>query len=388
MPRIDFVISNHRHHVEMFLPLIRRLGEVPGYHCHVMSLCELRGLPSPGERFAEVGVALTRIPNRSYRASPASGSRTGRSSAARAVARALAWHQLIRPGLKAWKRRPPDLVVLPNDGAYPYDRIVRLLKGLAVPCCLVQEGIKFWRTRYGTGQADAVAAWGENSAEFFRRQGVPAERIHLTGNPRYETVTRNDRRDEAAEIAGRLNLAQNLLLLASNPIDDLGMCTNREKLDLGRHFVAAMEPLFDDPEFHLAFKLHPRESVRQFSAIARESPDPARTSVLYDEPLYALLAASRAAVILASTVGIDALLCRVPLGVLEIPPHGFAFDYVQSGAALGLGWDGSMADQVRRLQRPGAWESLAGDRYLERNLKGRPGATELIVQLILRLAAN
>ena len=278
--------------------------------------------------------------------------------------------------------------MLPNDGAYPYDRIVRLLKGLAVPCCLVQEGIKFWRTRYGTGQADAVAAWGENSAEFFRRQGVPAERIHLTGNPRYETVTRDDRRDEAAEIADRLKLAPNLLLLASNPIDDLGMCTNREKLDLVRDFVAAMEPLFDDPEFHLAFKLHPRESVRQFSAIARESPDPARTSVLYDEPLYALLAASRAAVILASTVGIDALLCRVPLGVLEIPPHGFAFDYVQSGAALGLGWDGSMADQVRRLQRPGAWESLAGDRYLERNLKGRPGATELIVQLIQRLAAN
>ena len=55
-----------------------------------------------------------------------------------------------------------------------------------------------------------------------------------------------------------------------------------------------------------------------------------------DAPIFAAIAAARAAIVLTSTVGLESLVFGKPVGVLEIPGHGFAFEYVAQGAATAL----------------------------------------------------
>ncbi|NIY17466.1 MAG: hypothetical protein GWM98_22600, partial [Nitrospinaceae bacterium] len=66
--------------------------------------------------------------------------------------------------------------------------------------------------------------------------------------------------------------------------------------------------------------------------------DEGRITVIGRGPLYPLFVLSKAAIVLASTVGLEALMMDVSLGVLEIPGSGFVYDYVEQGAAMGLTW--------------------------------------------------
>ncbi len=95
------------------------------------------------------------------------------------------------PGFEASWAEAPDVVVVPNDAAFPYDRIAAAAARRGLPLVLVQEGIRFplpvetGQDAYGLGGADVLAAWGEASADYFRQRGVPGERIVVTGNPRF-----------------------------------------------------------------------------------------------------------------------------------------------------------------------------------------------------------
>ena len=395
MPRVDFLISNDGHHAAMLQPVVHALATRPDYHCRIISLCEFRGIRSPAERFQMQRVALARLLPFRFRSSSA-GRQTSRAESRRTreFVRWLSWRLLLNQPLQACLATKPDLVVLPNDAAFPYDRIARVLHARSIPFVLVQEGIRFplpaadSQEIYGRGGAAAIAAWGETSAAYFRQQGVPEDKIHLTGNPRFDAISTTDWQAEANRLAARWNWGPKNLLLLSNPIDDQGFCTTQEKLDLIRRFVTEIAPLFDDPGFHLIVKLHGRESVRDFEALVNGLPVANRVTVLSAAPLYPLFMLSQAAIVLASTVGLEALFFGLPLGVLEIPGTGFVYDYVSGGAAHGLTWNASMADQVRGLlqSRPQARPSAAA--YVARNLATREGATGRVVKLITRLAEN
>jgi hypothetical protein len=382
--RVDLVLSNPRHHAAMLLPVAAALAARPGVSCRVLSLCELRGLLSPA---APPGVAMGRVVPLRFRspsALPAGAAAGGRSGRRRRLARSLAWHALLRPSLALLTARRPDVAVLPNDAAYPYDRLAAALRARGVPFVLVQEGVRFPLPSaegdgYGRGGAAAVAAWGEESAAFFRRQGVPAARVHATGTPRFDTLDTRRRAGTGAP-----------LLLITNPIDDQGFCSTAEKLALVGRFVASLEPLFaTDPALRLVVKLHARESPAQYAPQLAGLPFADRVEMVTDAPLHPLLAGARAAVILASTVGLEALLFGLPLGVLEIPGAGFVFDYVQRGAARGLAWDRPMAAQVARLLAAGDGPpATAGEKYLGRALAHRTGATERVADLVADVVAG
>ena len=119
MARVDFVISNDRHHVAMIRPVIERLTADPAVRCRVLSLCEFRGLRSPSEQFQMDGVAFESVLTRNLRWSPALGKQTrpGHPGLARRLARGLAWTAILRPPLSEAFRAAPDLVVMLNDAA-------------------------------------------------------------------------------------------------------------------------------------------------------------------------------------------------------------------------------------------------------------------------------
>jgi hypothetical protein len=106
--------------------------------------------------------------------------------------------------------------------------------------------------------------------------------------------------------------------------------------------------------------------------------------VISDGALFAVLAMSRAAIVLASTVGVEALTFGLPLGVVEIPGHGYAFEYVQRGAAAGLR-TGAMAAGVTELLDGAEARRPAAAALVERHLHDRGHAAARVADVLERL---
>ena len=384
---IDFLISNERHHVAIMRPVVQALA-AQGYPCRVVSLCEFRGVASPVEQFA--GVDFRRVVNLRLRRSTTAGRQTGGALAywKRRLAHTVAWRLQLRGPVRRLWRASPRLVVTANDAAFPYNRYCSGLRARHIPFILLQEGVRFTLPAagdmaYGQNGAACVAAWGASGADYFRRAGVPETRLALTGTPQFDAVQPDAWAAPGAQLRGDLKLGRKVLLLLTNPIDDQGFCTTAEKMTLVRQFVERLAPSFADSEFSLAIKLHGREPVAGFRALLADLPFAGRIVVTQSGPLYALLALAQAAVVMTSTVGLEAMMFNLPLGVLELPHGGFAGDYVSSGAARGLSVNSNdLAAQVTALRQAPDDLQTAARQYLAHNLATRHDAATRIVTLI------
>ena len=391
MSRIDFVLSNTGHHVEMMLPVVERLT-AKGHDCRVLSLCELRGFRTPCTRISAAGATpLALVPRVRGSSSAGSQSRSAAVRSLREMARALAWHSMLGPRFRAQWKQPVDAVILPNDAAFPYDRIATVCRHLRQPMLLLQEGIRFplpvsgGPDRYGLGGAAAVAAWGEASASFFRDRGVPSERVRVTGSPRFDLEVPG--RSAAPPETGLGPSSDHCLLLATNPIDDQGFCTTAEKLSLIERFLDAVEPLVVEDRVQLMVRWHGRESSVDYERLLETRSWCDRVVRANDMTLSQALATASAVVVLATTVGLEALAARRRLGVLEIPGSGHVFDYVSEGVATPLSWSDDPTSSLRSLLS-GPVDEVATAGYVERHLGPRHGPTRFVTELILEVIAG
>ena len=140
-----------------------------------------------------------------------------------------------------------------------------------------------------------------------------------------------------------------------------------------------------DQNFRLVIKLHPRESVPDIQGFVNERPVKGRLKFWVVAHLYPLFVLSKAAIVLASTVGLEALMEDVPLGVLEIPGSGFVYDYVEQGAAMGLTWQRPMFEQVDELLSGEVCDKQAVKAYIKYSLTTIGEATDAVVELINQL---
>jgi hypothetical protein len=215
--------------------------------------------------------------------------------------------------------------------------------------------------------AAALCAWGEASAAHFRTV-APATNVHVTGNPRFDGVEPSSYQEAGRALAARLGLTTQPLLYLSNTIDDMGFCSTAEKMEIFSSFLRKVKPLLARDGRALVVKLHPREDVAAFSQAATIAP-PRSVHILRDESLYPILAMGKAAVVLASTVGIEALMFGLPLGVLAIPRYGHVFEYVRENVAIALD-DENVVDGVGQLLTSKVDQQPVG-RFLERHLACR-----------------
>lgn len=394
MARIDIVVSNDRHHWAMMEALARHATR-RGHHCRVLSLCEFRGIATPPDTLDDGRIPVLRI-SRVHRPQASKGSGVGSKGNSNRLFRSLAWHLFLAGNMKKALAARPDVVLLFNDAAYPYDRICRMLRSSDIPFVLIQEGIRYdvadsaqeGSLNQGRGDANAIAAWGESSAEYFVRQGAPEESIRLTGNPRFDEIGDMDLQARAESIRRELGLRGRTLLFLSNPIEFHGYCTVSEKLELVRNFILGLDPLFDDPEFRVIVKLHSHEDPNDFREAAGASAHRDRILIVSNYELYPLLTLADGAVIFSTTAGLEAVLLGVPLGVVDIPGVGYLHDFVAGGAALPLGWREPMADQVGRLLAAKGRDRPEVQRYLDRTLALRKGATEAVIDLAEEVLAD
>lgn len=383
--RVSFVISNPHHHAELMAPVARELAR-DGHTCQVVSLAELRGLVTP----VLDGLRVRRVMPRLRRDPSAGAGGGGETSTSRGLARRIVWRVGLGPRLR-WLLRGSDIVVVPNDAAFPYAELVGSLRGRS-RVVLVQEGIRFplpnerASDTYGRAGADRVCVWGEGSADHFRTAGVPAQSICVTGNPRFDVVEPARLRARQGELLAALGLGAPPLVYLSNPVDDQGFCSTAAKLELFERFIVESAPVLASRGVDLVVRLHPREDRTAFQRVIDRHLG-ARVVKIVGGTLFDLLACARAAVVLASTVGLEALVFDVPIAALELPGHGFPFEYVSRGAAVGIRLDAIASGVMAVLDRDPAREQAAAT-FLERHLAHRGGATRRIAQTISGLGAT
>jgi hypothetical protein len=390
MMHVDFVITNPNHHWTMVRPVLVRLLE-RGHTCRVLSLCEVRGHKTPASAWDMEGVSVRVIGERLRRR----GSSAPGPSAVRpnGIKLSAAWSLVIGPAFqRAIRAREPDVVVLPHDGNFPGRRLVEMLHRRGIPSVLQQEGILYPYAENhtisspGGSAVDSVAAWGTASAQYFREVGTPEARIHVTGSPRHDHVSRATFADEARALALDKDGGGAVLALLTNPIDSQGYCTTEEKYQLTRHFLDRLEPFAREAALHVVVKPHPGEDRAAYHAVADASLLASRTTVLHAASPYALMVAADAVVVLGSTAGLEALMVGTRLGVLPTPGGRFLFDYVDAGVATPITLD-DVPGGARELLA-GRRDSAAVERYLERHLAHRPFAADRVADVILSTAAH
>jgi hypothetical protein len=395
MTTVDFLITNPRHHLGMFRPVMEWLKDIGGFRLRVLSFCELRGFPTPSDEIERVG-------GESYRCSSVRLSKSSRPTQIardrverlpRRFVHALLWQGLIR-----WRQLQrgtrPSLVVIPNDIAFPYYRIVRQLRRDGIPFLLMQEGIRFEQPgrpvdrQYGQGGARAVAAWGNSSARYFERVGVSPDRIRVVGNPRLDELAHRDWSKSAHHVAQEIGVGAEMLLFVSNPVDNQGLCSTREKYRLFSDFLRAARPFLQHTSYQLVVKLHGGESLPDFRALISQEADSDRVKLVSDMPIYPLIYLSRGVIVMASTAGLEAMLMDRPVGVLPIPGVGYTYDYVETGAASGLEPNGHLADQLAGMVAEHPADRQRRRAYVQDQVVNFGSATEATGELVLQLIDN
>jgi hypothetical protein len=386
---VTFVFTNPRHHLEMMVPVAAKLRD-RDIAVRFVSLAELRGLRTP-ERLAGLhDVELVRVLPPWLRKSSSTGAGVGTSGGpaafARNAARAVTWYGVLAPALHFYLRHS-DVVVVPNDAAFPYDSLTSWLRKRGVPFVLLQEGIRFplpteqrASLPYGGNGAAMICAWGEASAEHFQKV-APSKAVVVTGTPRWDNVQPSSWREAGAALMSKLGLTRKPLLYLSNTVDDQGFCTTTQKMQLFADFIERAAPVLDGRA--IVVKLHLRENVEAFRAVASKQ-SAAPVHVLGTEGLFETLAIGQAAVVLASTVGLEALAFDLPLGVLALPNHGHVFEYVSRGAAVGLELENLTVKLPQLLDAPHTPDTPVRE-FLERHLANRGNAASRIADRIAEL---
>lgn len=346
MVKVDFLITNPNHHLQMVIPIIKALKRHSGIKSRILSLCEFRRMETPVTYLEDQGIDYKILPGFNKTGlKPSSGQKTlgGAQNWKRKAVNALIWKFFLKTSfLKTIEKT--HAVFLLNDTAYPANYVCKELNKKGIPFFMLQEGIRFPLPsekinthKYGTQGAKALFAWGKFSKEYFEsiQNARSQTKILIGGCPRYDEIKKIDFSSQSHELRLKHGNANYILGLFSNPIDDQGFCSTKEKLILAERFIRSALPKITSVKGAVWIKLHPRENEKDFETMIARNGWSDQVKLVRGD-VFKIINAVNSAVVLASTVGLEALMFAKPLAVLKIPGHGFVFDYVKKGNVTGF----------------------------------------------------
>ncbi len=350
MKVIHFYISNPNHHWQMVKPIMIQL-KLQNIRVVLISLCEFRRMQTPAEQLNDLDIPFVSLASLKFKGTSTSTGKKfigGNQAFLRNLIRTIIWHLKIKKELIHVNKQRPDWVVVPNDIAYPFSKICKWFVKKKIPFLLLQEGIRFPLPNeeggkpYGTNGAKEILTWGDASTKYFVNLGVKAK-VVTAGNPRFDSIFNEKMIFEKKNIP----VVKYNILYVSNPVDDQGFCSHEEKIRLFTKFVHSMKEMMDQHDIHLFVRLHPREDLVSFQKAA-DTIATARVIWAQEYSLFEYLQKMDLSIVLASTVGLESMMVHVPVGVIKLPRHGFVFDYVQSGSALGIDVDSDFTQLIWR----------------------------------------
>jgi glycosyltransferase involved in cell wall biosynthesis len=234
---------------------------------------------------------------------------------------------------------------------------------------------------FGRLDADRLAVCGRASAEIYRRHGVPAERIVVTGQPAYDRLAVLGAEGHSSEREYLPPGKERLVVFFSQPSEVT--FSRRRKLELLR---AAAGLQRSSAATAVLVKPHPREDPQELEGLIKQAGLPQEAILPFRLDLYKLLIESDVVVTAFSTVGVEALVLGKPVAVLRVPGEEAVLEYTASEGVYRAFNAEELAEGVQRLLRdPELRRKLAAGRraYLERHEAGADGGAARRVAAVI-----
>ncbi len=283
------------------------------------------------------------------------------------------------------KRERVGVIVTCDDLAGDMGAIIIAARKQGIPSLMLQIGVLQARnlTDAYAGLSNKIAVWGDVARDFFLSQGVPDDKVIITGSPQFDMMLETVKKRPVKKKPGYT------VVLATQPFDpSLG-----ESPAVNRTFAEAVVRAVEQiNSARLIIKLHPNEwrgvHRRIYDSIERKAGG--KVKILVDANLHRLLAEADLVITKGSTVGLEAMLLGKPVieadftGRLDNTPQAV------SGAALRVSTEEELGAaiqrvlfdaQVQKQMQEAAKDYIYKQAYLQDRQASRR-TTELIISML------
>lgn len=293
--------------------------------------------------------------------------------------------QILRQGRRAVRTflhaEQPSVVVLGNDMGSLERLFIAEARQRGIPSLLVQDGVIALRPMpaeavslhvrvvraalnalgmrlpdskpYGQNGADRIAVMGSAVAEWLATQGVPKERIVVTGQPRYDSLCALREGTTLPTGLDSLHLPERdkIILFCSQPYLRYNVCDEAKARSIWRTVIDGVKWL--GAGHHLVAKLHPAEDL-EWTRRWLGTDLPSEWTLTRDADVLSLLARADALVTLISSTALEAICLGKPVVLLDLGIMPEPVPYSEAGAALRARSAEELVQRLREALHDGA----------------------------------
>lgn len=216
----------------------------------------------------------------------------------------------------------------------------RMAAERGIPTLAIESHDMIWDSPlFGRLEADRLAVSGTYSESIYVRNGVPREKITVTGQPSFDGLARYRGKQHVNREAD-----ERLLVVITQPPDvALTEDTRREML---RGALLAGREI---QRLRVLIKPHPRDDLGDLRLILSELGAPRDALLPKKLDLYGLLASADVILTAFSTVGVEAIMLGRPVVVFKTGEGSSVLPYVDSQAVLRAEDAGRTAEMIKRV---------------------------------------
>lgn len=199
----------------------------------------------------------------------------------------------------------PRIVVVGNDRWWVGQAVVQLARLRGIPSLCLQDGVSADAATWRWCSADRMLVNGNQLRDVLTRSGVSADRLVVTGQPRYDGLPALAAPDAPMHFRSRLGLPRDhqLVLFPS-------------QYDQDPAFVEGIvDACLKVPSVHLLLRPHPSESAAFHESLVNGRRD--RITLCRDQPIEWLVTACDALVAKSSTTTLEAAMLGKPVIVVH-----------------------------------------------------------------------
>ncbi|MCX7022636.1 MAG: UDP-N-acetylglucosamine 2-epimerase [bacterium] len=285
------------------------------------------------------------------------------------IPRAAALEELIeavKPGVLVCLTERNELVNL----------AFRMAAARGIPTLAIESHDMIWDSPlFGRMEADRLAVSGAYSENIYAKNGVPREKLVVTGQPSFDGLARYREKEPVEK-----ETDERLLVVITQP-PDVALTEDMRREMLRGAFLAGREI----PRLRVSVKPHPRDDLRNLRLVLSELGAPREALLPKKLDLYGLLASADVILTAFSTVGVEAIMLGRPVVVFKADERPAVLPYVDSEAVLRAGDAEGIARTIKRVFEGESLQKLARGRedYIAHHeCAADGGSTARVVRLI------